>query len=142
MTAGHDVEVLQRVLAAEHAVVYAYGVAGAHLTGPPRARATRGWASHRAARDGLTALLVDRNATPVAPAPAYALPTPVTSPAAALDLLLLVEVRLAATYADAVADLDGDLRTTTARGLTTAALAGAHWRGGSVAFPGLPERAG
>jgi hypothetical protein len=27
-------------------------------------------------------------------------------------------------------------------GLTDAALAAARWRGGSVPFPGLPERAG
>ena len=47
-------------------------------------------------------------------------------------------------WADAVADLadpaDRDLRREAAGGLADAAVAAARWRGGSVPFPGLPER--
>ena len=50
-------EVLQRVLAGEHAVVYGYGVAGARLSGADRVRAERGWTAHRARRDRLEAQL-------------------------------------------------------------------------------------
>ena len=59
MSRRSDVAVLQEVLAAEHAVVYGYGVAGAHLRGAARARAERGWTAHRAGRDALEQQLSD-----------------------------------------------------------------------------------
>ena len=59
----------------------------------------------------------------------------------AVGLLTVLEERLADVYADAVARLTGDLRGLAATGLADAAVAGARWRGTSVAFPGLPERA-
>jgi hypothetical protein len=55
-------------------------------------------------------------------------------------LLTLLEERLAAVWADAVADLADDLRRQAVEGLAEAAVAAARWRGGSVPFPGLPER--
>lgn len=141
MNRRDEVAALQEVLAAEHAVVYGYGVAGARLRGAARARATRGWTAHRARRDALEALVAERGGQPQPPAASYALPSPVRTPADARILLTLLEERLAAVWADAVAALDGDLRRLAAEGLTEAAVAGALWRGGSVPFPGLPERA-
>jgi hypothetical protein len=132
--------VLQRVLAAEHAVVYGYGVAGARLRGTARRRAERGWTAHRAGRDALEAQLSDLGADPEPPAPAYALPSPVVTAEDAGTLLTLLEERLAAVWADAVADLAGALRRQAVDGLAEAAVAAARWRGGSVPFPGLPER--
>ncbi len=140
MTRQADVTVLQRVLAAQHAVVYGYGVAGARLRGAARRRAERGWTTHRAGRDALEAQLSDLGADPEPPAPAYALPSPVVTPEDAGTLLTLLEERLAAVWADAVADLSGKLRGQAVDGLTEAAVAAARWRGGSVPFPGLPER--
>jgi hypothetical protein len=140
MTRRSDVTVLQRVLAAEHAVVYGYGVAGARLRGAARRRAERGWTRHRANRDALEAQVNDLGADPEPPAPAYALPSPVATPEDAGTLLTLLEERLAAIWADAVADLAGDLRRQAVDGLAEAAIAAARWRGGSVPFPGLPER--
>lgn len=140
MSRRTDVAVLQRLLAAQHAVVYGYGAAGAHLGGPARARATRGWTAHREARDRLAGLVRERGGTPEPPAAAYALPSPVGTASDARTLLTLLEERLAAVWADAVADLDGDLRNLAAQGLAEAAVAAARWRGGSVPFPGLPER--
>jgi Domain of unknown function (DUF4439) len=139
-------EVLQRVLAAEHAVVYGYGVAGARLSGADRARAERGWTAHRARRDRLEAQLDGLGVGPLPPAASYALPTPVTTSEEARTLVTLLEERLAAVWADAVADLadpaDRNLRREAAGGLAEAAVAAARWRVGSVPFPGLPERAG
>ena len=136
------VDVLQEVLAAEHAVVYGYGVAGARLAGEARERALRGYDRHRARRDGLVRVVEDRGGDPVAPAAAYALPHPVEDVRDALALLTLLEERLAAVWADAVLELVGDLQQRAAEGLREAAVAAALWRRGSVPFPGLAERAG
>lgn len=140
MTARSRVAALQAVLAAEHAVIYGYGVAGAHLNGAARRDAERGWTAHRARRDALQGRLSAAGAQPVPPAPAYALPAPVDSRRSARALLILLEERLAAVWADAVGELVGDLRGFAVDGLTEAAVAAAQWRRSSVAFPGLPER--
>ncbi len=134
------VPVLQAVLAAEHAVVFGYGVAGARLSGVPRRRAQRGYDAHRARRDELAALLVERGAEPEPPAASYALPRPVEDARDAVELLTLLEERLAAVWADAVLELRGDLRGLATAGLRDAAVAAALWRRGSVPFPGLAER--
>jgi hypothetical protein len=139
-------EVLQRVLAAEHAVVYGYGIAGARLSGADRVRAQRGWTAHRARRDHLEAQLDGLGVTPVPPAASYALPAAVATAEQARTLVTLLEERLAAVWADAVADLadpaDRALRREAVVGLADAAVAASRWRGGSVPFPGLPERSG
>ncbi|HEX7188886.1 MAG TPA: ferritin-like domain-containing protein [Actinomycetes bacterium] len=135
------VAVLQAALAAEHAVVFGYGVAGARLSGDARRRAQRGYDAHRARRDELAALLVERAAEPEPPAASYALPRPVEDARDAVELLTLLEERLAAVWADAVLELRGDLRGLATGGLRDAAVAAALWRRGSVPFPGLAERA-
>lgn len=135
-----SVTVLQDVLAAEHAVVYGYGIAGAHLRDAARARALREYDAHRARRDELVRLVDEHGGVPEAPAAAYALPRPVNNARDALELVTLLEERLAAVWADAVLRLAGDLRERAALGLRDAAVAAARWRGGSVPFPGLAER--
>lgn len=134
------VDALQLALAGEHAAVYAYGVAGAWLSGAQRGEALRARDAHRARRDGLRSLVTARRREPVAAEPAYALPRPVQSAKAALSLATLVEERLAAVYADMVGQTSGDLRALAARGLQDAAVRAARWRGTSEPFPGLPER--
>ena len=136
-----EVAALQKVLAAEHAVVFGYGVAGARLDGAARRQAQRSWNSHRAARDDLSARVAGLGGEPVAAAATYALPSPVRSAADARTLATLLEERLAAVWADAVLHLTGDLRDLAVEGLRGAAVAAARWRGGSVPFPGLAERA-
>lgn len=142
MTAAAATRALQSVLAAEHAVVYGYGVAGARLSGEQRDRAEAAYAEHRRVRDDLEALIRSRGAEPVAASAAYALPRPVTSPEDAAVLATLLEERLAAVWADAVATLAGPLRDRAVQGLGDAAVRAGRWRGGSVPFPGLPERSG
>jgi hypothetical protein len=66
----------------------------------------------------------------------------VTSAAEAVALAVELEERLGAVWADAVGDLSGALRALAARTLQDTAVRAAAWRGASVAFPGLPERAG
>jgi Domain of unknown function (DUF4439) len=141
-TRGTTVRALQTVLAGEHATIYGYGVAGAQLRGVQRSRALSAYNSHRARRDQLEALVRARGAQPVAAAASYDLPSAVTSADDAVVLITALEERLAAVWADAVAALSGHLRGLAVRGLRDAAVSAAQWRGGSVAFPGLPERAG
>jgi hypothetical protein len=140
-TRGTATRALQSVLAGEHATIYGYGVAGAQLTGAARSRALSAYNSHRARRDELEALIRARGAQPVAASASYDLPSPVTTADEAVVLATQLEERLAAVWADAVAALSGDLRALAVRGLSEAALSAARWRGGSVPFPGLPERA-
>lgn len=128
---------LQTALAGEHAVIFGYGVAGAHLRGAAQRRARAADAAHRTRRDELRALVVAAKATPVGSAAAYQLPYPVTSAATAARLATDLEARLGAVYADAVAALRGDLRSFAAVALQDAAVLAAGWRGHSVAFPGL-----
>jgi hypothetical protein len=140
-TPSPELTVLQAVLAGEHAAVWAYGTGGARLTGAQLAAARADEAAHRARRDAVAAMVVARGGTPVAAAPDYGTPTPVTSARAAVLLLTTVEQNLAAVHADAVGGTrDTALRAQLARWLQECAIRGARWRGGSVAFPGLPER--
>jgi hypothetical protein len=142
MSRATDRRELQELLAAEHAVVYGYGVAGSKLRGAARDHADRSWTAHRARRDDLVARIAGLGDSPVPPEASYALPFRVRTAADARTLATLLEERLAATWADAVAALTSALRTYAVAGLTDAAVAAARWRGGSVPFPGLPERAG
>lgn len=132
---------LSDLLAAEHAVIYGYGVAGAWLRGAERRRALRQRDRHRVRRDELLTRLESLGDEHSQPAPAYSLPAPVDSPAAARDLLAVLEQRLAAVWADAVAGLDGDERLAAVAGLQDAAVAAVQWGAASAAFPGLAERA-
>lgn len=141
-TTAARVAALQPALAAEHAVVFGYGVAGARLNVADRERAGSERDRHRARRDELTELITGLGGSPAQTAAAYDLPFPVDSATAARALATLLEERLAAVWADAVLALGGELRTRAVAGLTEAAVAAATWRGGSVPFPGLPERSG
>lgn len=132
-----EVTALQTALAGEHAAIYGYGVVGAHLRGRARAGAETAYDVHRARRDQLRDLIVERGATPVAAAAAYGLPRPVETAADATLLATELEERLAAVWLDAVAALEGELRELAGRVLQDVAVRAASWRGGSVPFPGL-----
>jgi hypothetical protein len=142
VTRAADRQGRQTLLAGEHAVVYGYGVAGAHLRGAARQRALREYDAHRARREDLVRLVAQHGGVPVAPAAAYAIPRPVDDARDALELVTLLEERFAAVWADAVLRLTGALRERAVTGLREAAVAAARWRGGSVPFPGLAERSG
>jgi hypothetical protein len=136
-----EVGALQSALAAEHAVIYGYGVAGAHLAGAEQAAATADWVAHQVARDDLESMLRSLGQQPAPAAVAYRLPAPVTDARHAVALAILLEDRLAAVYLGLVAIGTPAIRSSGATQLRAAALRAAFWRGSTVAFPGLPASA-
>ena len=135
--AERAVAALQTALDAEHAAVYGYGVAGAHLAGAKQKAAARDWAAHEAARDTLAAMIIALGAQPVAAAAAYQLPFPVHGERSAVMLAALLEDRVATAYLGVVALSEARLRMSGARALQSAALRATSWRGTALAFPGL-----
>ena len=135
-----DVDALQQALSGEHAAIWGYAVVGAHLRGTAQARARAALAAHLARRDRLTAQVAALGATPVGAEPAYALPRPVRTATDAEVLATDLEEKLAAVWSDVVAATRGAVRATAVAALTDAAVRAALWRGGSVPFPGMPER--
>jgi hypothetical protein len=140
--AAGELTALQAALAAEHAVVYGYGVVGGRIGAALRTDAQAAYDAHRARRDALVRELRDLGAEPVAASAAYALPFPVPDAAAAVRLAVELEERVAGVYSDLVRAAGDERRLEAAGALREAAVRAARWRGGSVAFPGLAERAG
>jgi hypothetical protein len=132
---------LQAALAAEHAAVYGYGVVGGRIRGDRRSEARAAYDAHRARRDALAREVRDLGAEPVSASAAYALPFPVPDSSAAVRLAAELEDRVAGVYSDLVRAAEGELRGTAAEALREAAVRAVRWRGESVAFPGLAERA-
>ncbi|MCX0246347.1 MULTISPECIES: ferritin-like domain-containing protein [Streptomyces] len=135
-------EAAQAALAAEHAAVYGYGVAGGRVGSKRRAEATAAFHAHRARRDALVRTVRDLGGEPVASDAAYALPFAVPDAAAAVRLAAVLEDRVGYVYSDLVRAADGSLRRSAADALREAAVRAARWRGSGVPFPGLAERAG
>lgn len=128
---------LQAALGAEHAAVFGYAVAGAHLTGARRAAADRYWTAHETARDILTAMVTARGGQPEPAAASYALPFGVHGAQSATALAAYMEDRVASAYLGLVALRDIRLRDLGARAMQSAALRAAWWRDRALAFPGL-----
>ena len=130
---------MQSALAAEHAAIYGYGVVGAVMRGPDRHYATRALAAHTSERNRLIAMITDENATPVAAAPAYRLPSPVTDQASARDLAAHIEEGTSGALWDLVeaAAAGSSLRSIAITWLSDSAVRAAHW-GARQALPGQP----
>ncbi|MFJ8594944.1 DUF4439 domain-containing protein [Streptomyces sp. NPDC093598] len=137
-----ELRALQAALAAEHAAVYGYGVVGGRIGGRQRAEALTAYDAHRARRDALVREVKDLGGRPVAASAGYALPFAVPDAAAAVRFAAELEDRVAGVYADLVRAAGGGRRALAAEALREAAVRAVRWRGGSVAFPGLAERAG
>ncbi|MES5817418.1 ferritin-like domain-containing protein [Streptomyces sp. RG80] len=136
-----ELTALQAALAAEHAAVYGYGVVGGRIREGRRTEAKAAYDAHRARRDTLVRAVRDLGGKPVAAAAGYALPFPVPDSEAAVRLAGELEERVAGVYSDLVrATVDGR-RAMAAEALREAAVRAVRWRGESVAFPGLAERA-
>ncbi|MEU6010457.1 ferritin-like domain-containing protein [Streptomyces sp. NPDC047453] len=142
VTDRRRLEALQAALAAEHAAVYGYGVVGGRIGESRRAEARSAYDAHRARRDALVREVRDLGGQPVAAAAAYTLPFPVPDSAAAVRFAAELEERVAGVYSDLVRAAAGGRRREAAGALREAAVRAVRWRGGSVAFPGLAERAG
>jgi hypothetical protein len=135
---GTSVAALQGALAAEHAAVYGYGVAGAVLAGTEQADARSDWTAHQVARDALITMLNKLGATPVAASPAYELPFPVTSPKSAARLAAILENGVTRAYLGLVAVNNPTLRAFAAQAMQTSANRALAWSGTTTAFPGMP----
>lgn len=137
MTAITAVAALQGALAAEHAAVFGYGAAGAHLTGSSLAAARQDWTRHRQARDTLAAMIARRGAQPAAAQAFYRLPFQVHDAASATALAGYLEDGVTRAYLGLVAVTDQQLRHFGAMAMQEAAQRAASWRGSTQAFPGL-----
>jgi hypothetical protein len=139
-----DVRALQVCLAAEHAAVYTYGVAGGRLAGLRApddvvARVDASYEWHRSQRDGLDQSIRDLGADPVPPEPAYALPLTPTSVAQCGRLTRYIENRCSEAYAYGVSLATAPTRADLAAALTATALRAAAWGARIAAFPGRPD---
>lgn len=138
-SAAAGLQALQAALAAEHAAVYGYGVAGAMLSGAEQSMALNDWKAHQEARDTLEAMIVKLGATPAAAAAAYELPFAVRDARSARLLATALEEGVARAYLGLVAVTDQTLRTFGALAMLPPANRAAAWRGSTVAFPGMPS---
>lgn len=138
-SSAQTVAALQAALAAEHAAIYGYGVAGALLSGGRQQSARRLWEAHRGRRDRLRTAIAQRGARPEAAAPAYRLPFPVNSARTAVQLVAALEDRVAAAYLGLVGVPEPRLRRYAALAMQEAVTRATGWRGSaSSAFPGMP----
>ena len=137
VSALQAVTALQAALAAEDAAIYGYGVAGAYLSGGNRDLAQQYWTTHRQTRDALTGMITALGATPVAAMAYYDLPFAVDNASTAMSLAAHLENGVTAAYLGLVAVSNTRLRALGAAGMQAAAARAAHWRGSTVAFPGL-----
>jgi len=135
---------LAAALAGEHAAIWGYGVAGAHLTGDDLDLARSAESAHRDRRDALLVRLSGAGTPPPAAAPAYALPFPVTDEASAVRLVTLLEERAAALWRAAVPATTGEGRRLPVEALVDCAVRATRWRRAAgqdpatVALPGAP----
>ncbi|WP_308250083.1 ferritin-like domain-containing protein [Sphaerisporangium fuscum] len=129
---------LNRVLDAEHAAVYAYGIVGARTSGGQRSSATNCYNAHRARRDQIRRLITARGGTPSESGVAYDLPFPVKAARDAARLAALVEERVTAAYLELASVDDASLRRLAALAMQEATVRGYGWRPVIAAFPGWP----
>lgn len=123
------VDALQRALAAEHAVVWGYGVVGGRADDALRPAVRDADSAHRTRRDGTAALVRRLGGQPVPTEAAYALPFPVPDRKAALRLAVHLEEGAAAAWRYAVAATDdAAIRRTALAALTDAAVRATGWR--------------
>jgi hypothetical protein len=134
-----ELQALQAALAAEHAAVYGYGVAGAMLSGADQALAMTDWKAHQEARDTLQAMITKLGGTPVAASAAYELPFTVHDARSARRLAAVLEEGVTQAYLGLVAVTNEMLRTFGALAMLPAADRAVAWRGSTVAFPGMPS---
>lgn len=138
-----EIDALQAALAAEHAVIWGYGVVGAEVADTQQSDVRAVEQTHRTRRDDTAALLRSLAAEPTGAAAYYELPFPVTDPVAGLRLAVHLEDGAAAAWRFVLSQTeDAELRRTALDALIEAALQATRWRltagtrPATVAFPG------
>jgi hypothetical protein len=134
-----EVAALQAALAAELAIVYGYGVVGAHLAAAAETYASDRLTEHMLRRDKLTDLITAAGATPVTARVAYQLPVAVTDAKSASLLGAHLEQGADGAYWDLVAAAppSSPTRSLAIGWLAESAVAANQW-GGPQALPGQP----
>jgi hypothetical protein len=127
---------LSRLLQAEHAAVFAYGLITARVPDARRASARALWLSHRVRRDQLERALSQAGVTPPAALPAYRVGAAPSTPAQTAALAARVEDGMATVALATVTTTSGDVRNQAALDLIRAARRATGWRGTSVPLPG------
>jgi hypothetical protein len=135
-----DLTALREALAAEQAVVYGYGVVGAHLSGKTEQFAATRLTAHQNLRDQLSALIQAVGVVPGAALPAYQLPFPVADAADARRLAGALENSSAGAAWDLTAATDAGSpgRELAVGWLVDVAAAAALW-GAPTPLPGSPN---
>lgn len=140
---GGPQEVLQEVLAGEHAALYAYSVIAGRLDrgSSEVERALAAYDVHRDRRDTLVDRLRDLGEQPVVAEPGYALPLPVQGVESAAALARQVEDRCAVLYAALVAAAAPSSieRSLGSASLVDAATRALGWGAPPTAFPGVTQ---
>lgn len=127
-TTGTVIDALQTVMATEHAALWAYGLVAAYDPSASDLVADM-VTSHQSLRDAAADLLVSAGATPVGPAAAYSTPEPVTDPASAMALALVIEGDCAAAWRAVIGRSDDSTtRGTALSALTNCAIRMVTWR--------------
>ena len=123
------ISALQELLTTEHAAVYGYGIAGAHLTRAEETNASAAFAAHENRRDAVIRLLHDNGAEPVAALPAYRPRVAVVDRRTALLLAIALEEDCAAACTPVLsATGDATVRRTAVGWLTDMAVRDQSWR--------------
>lgn len=141
-----DVAALFDAVAAEHAVIYGYGLVSAHSTPDDNDLVSTAMAEHRERREGAIAMLEARSVDPPLPAAGYQLPMQVDNPTDAAKLAVRMEEDTAVAWRAALEQATtGEQREFAVKALTQAAVTAAQWntvlgiQPVTVAFPGGSE---
>jgi hypothetical protein len=129
---------LKQALAAAQAVVYGYGVAGAHLSGKDRKLAAARLVGYEQLRDQISALISGSGAVAAPAQPAYRLPFPVADAAAARRLAAQLESAACGVAWDlcAAAGSRSSARALAVGWLSDASVTAARWGSPVPALPG------
>ncbi|PRY02606.1 ferritin-like domain-containing protein [Allonocardiopsis opalescens] len=141
-TADPALAALQTALRAEHAAIFGYGRLGPELSGGRRQRAVRDIEAHRARRDGLRRMVLDRGGVPERAAPAYELPGEPDGAEAAARVAAQLEWATARAQLALAAVPDPEVRAAAGAALQDSTLRALSWSEAEVpAWPGYPDDA-
>jgi uncharacterized protein DUF4439 len=137
-----DIEKLRKALAAEHAVLFAYGLLGARTSGRLRERVSSAFDAHRASRDQLRGYITARGGRPVEPDASYTLPFFPSNATLAAKLAAHLENGVTAAYLELAAADEAALRRYAAQAMQKAVTRSYSFRPDQpAAFPGMPVAA-
>lgn len=128
-------------LAAEHAAIWAHGLASAFLPAGDADALTEAARSHRERRDAVLALLESANVASVPAAAAYSTPAPVTDATSAARLLVVAEEDVAVAWravCERTTGADGTLRGLAVDAVSATARTAVRWRRSAGVDPVVP----